>query len=280
MQVLYELDINENLSCKLDEALSELNNILDNHLALKDKDFAIALIKDVLERREVIDGIIAKAAPDWPIEKIGVVDRNILRIGLCELIFGEKNNIPPKVAIDQAIEVAKEYGGENSGKFINGVLGAVYKELGEPNKDFKTTPRELITENKAGVIVYKIVDGELSLAFVHDVFGYWTLSRGGIEEGETKEECAKREAKEEMGLDVEIGKEVHLHSYTAHHPEKGRINKVITYFLAKALNDELKLGSTGGLDSVKWFKESEIAGLKIYSDLKPVINKGISMIER
>ena len=68
-------------------------------------------------------------------DKISIVDRNILRIGLTELLFGDRNQVPPKVAINEAIELAKTFGGENSGKFINGVLGAVYKEIGEPGKE-------------------------------------------------------------------------------------------------------------------------------------------------
>jgi hypothetical protein len=78
--------------------------------------------------------MIKRAAPDWPLEKIGVVDRNVLRIGLSELLFGDRTQVPPKVAIDEAIELAKTFGGETSGKFVNGVLGAIYKEMGEPEK--------------------------------------------------------------------------------------------------------------------------------------------------
>jgi len=93
------------------------------------------LIDQVLKKRAVIDEIIEKAAPDWPIDKISIIDRNILRIGLTELLFGDRKEVPPKVAINEAIELAKTFGGENSGKFVNGVLGAVYKEIGEPGKE-------------------------------------------------------------------------------------------------------------------------------------------------
>ena len=76
-----------------------------------------------------IDNIIKKAAPEWPIEQVSIIDRNALRIGLYELLYANSEEVPPKVAINEAIEIAKNYGGPNSGKFINGVLGTVYKEM-------------------------------------------------------------------------------------------------------------------------------------------------------
>ena len=109
---------------------------------LEDDDFVSSLMNGVLEKHTIIDKIIEKAAPDWPIDKISVVDRNILRIGLTELLFGDRSQVPPKVAINEAIELAKTFGGENSGKFINGVLGAVYKEMGEPDKGHQKAPEK------------------------------------------------------------------------------------------------------------------------------------------
>ena len=81
-----------------------------------------------------MDEIITVSAPEWPIEKLPMVDRNVLRIGLFELLYADRNEVPPRVAINEAIELAKNYGGINSGKFINGVLGTVYREIGEPDK--------------------------------------------------------------------------------------------------------------------------------------------------
>jgi transcription antitermination protein NusB len=73
---------------------------------------------------------------------VAPIDRNALRIGLYELLFADRNEVPPKVAINEAIEISKNYGGPNSGKFINGVLGTVYREIGEPGKDDKPKPKE------------------------------------------------------------------------------------------------------------------------------------------
>ncbi len=100
----------------------------------KDKDFTNTLIEGVVLNKEDLDKIISAAAPEWPIEKITTIDRNVLRIGLYELIYGDKKEVPPKVAINESIELAKQFGGSSSGKFVNGVLGTVYRELGEQEK--------------------------------------------------------------------------------------------------------------------------------------------------
>ncbi len=96
---------------------------------IKDAEFVYSLIDGVISNVAEIDKIITAAAPEWPLEKITTIDRNVLRIGLYELIYGDKNDVPPKVAINEAIELAKSFGGSSSGKFVNGVLGTVYKEI-------------------------------------------------------------------------------------------------------------------------------------------------------
>lgn len=91
--------------------------------------FTELLTEGVVKHLQKIDKIIQQSAPERPIEQLGIIDRNVLRIGLFELLYGNKEEVPPKVAINEAIELAKNFGGESSGKFINGVLGTVYKEL-------------------------------------------------------------------------------------------------------------------------------------------------------
>lgn len=102
--------------------------------AAKGSAFITRLTKNVVEHRKRIDEIITKAAPKWPLNQITLIDRNTLRLGIAELLFGDYKEVPPKVAINEAIELAKSYGGASSGKFINGVLGTIYKEIGEPLK--------------------------------------------------------------------------------------------------------------------------------------------------
>lgn len=128
MQSLYEWDF----SGKKPETLEKIieKNIREFGPGLEDKGFVWQLINGVISHIVDIDKIIEKAAPEWPVNQITIIDRNILRIGLYELLYGNKEEVPPKVAINEAIELAKTFGGENSGKFINGVLGTVFKEIG------------------------------------------------------------------------------------------------------------------------------------------------------
>ena len=92
-----------------------------------DQGFVTSIIDGVMKNLETIDGYIIKYATEWPLEQITVVDRNILRIGVYELVFNDE--IPAKVAINEAIEIAKAFGSASSGKFVNGVLGAIYKDM-------------------------------------------------------------------------------------------------------------------------------------------------------
>ncbi len=112
---------------KTKEALNR--NLKEFAPGLEDDIFVFSLTEEVLKKSKVVDEIIKKAAPDWPLDKISIVDRNILRIGLTELLFGDRSQVPPKVAINEAIELAKTFGGESSGKFVNGVLGSIYKDM-------------------------------------------------------------------------------------------------------------------------------------------------------
>ncbi len=250
-----------------------------------EKSFSEKLLKNVIDKKEDLDNIIVKAAPDWPMEKISITDRNILRIGLCELLFSDRKEVPAKVAINEAIELAKVYGGEKSGGFINGVLGTIYKELGEPGKEEtskknnKDIPYEKMPVKRlAGAVVYSIKDDVIYFAFVHDVFGRWTLSKGKIEEGEDPKQGAVREIKEEMGIDITIEGELLNNEYIANHPQEGKIRKQVTYFLANAEMKDLKLGDSGGLDDAKWFKLQDIQSLNFYNDILPIITKAITMI--
>jgi len=94
-------------------------------------EFVKFLGEGIVKNVDKLDKIIAESAPERPVEQLSAIDRNVLRLGLFELIFGKKNEVPPKVAINEAIELAKGFGGENSGKFINGVLGTVYRQIEE-----------------------------------------------------------------------------------------------------------------------------------------------------
>ena len=127
MQSLYEWDFSGQKK-ELEEITER--NIQEFGPGLEDKSLIWQIITGVVKQLANLDKIIEKAAPEWPINQITIVDRNILRIGLYELIYSNKEEVPPKVAINEAIELGKSFGGESSGKFINGVLGTVFKEIG------------------------------------------------------------------------------------------------------------------------------------------------------
>lgn len=129
MQSLYEWDFYGKKEGALDEIVER--NIADFGPGLEDIQFAHQLAHGVLDHIIDIDNIIEKAAPEWPIAQIPIIDRNVLRLGLYELLYANKEEVPPKVAINEAIELAKNFSGQISGKFVNGVLGTVYKQLEE-----------------------------------------------------------------------------------------------------------------------------------------------------
>ena len=136
MQSLYEWDF---FGKKVNLEKIVERNIKEFGPGLEDTSFVWQLITGIVQHLQEIDKIIEKAAPEWPIDQISIVDRNVLRIGLYELLYSDKTAVPPKVAINESIELAKSFGGESSGKFINGVLGTVYKEI-EKTEESQRTP--------------------------------------------------------------------------------------------------------------------------------------------
>lgn len=283
LQTLFELDFKQSERENAEGVL--IRNTTEFAPGIGDGAFMKKLLDLILSKQTEIDKIIEKAAPDWPIDKIAIVDRNVLRLGLSELLFFDKEEVPGKVAINEAIELAKTFGGESSGKFINGVMGAVYKEMGEPGKnEFSTKKNEIPfekmpIEKKVGGVVYAENEGVLYLALVHDVFGHWTLSKGGLEDGETDEVGLKRIIKEEINLKVEefIDK-MGENEYVANHPEKGKHRKQVTYYLIRAKYSDIKLGESGGLDDARWFKLQEILDLNFYDDILPLVTKAIKRL--
>ncbi len=274
LQSLFEWDFNGCNDLDIERIIKY--NIGEFAPGLENNDFIYALIKGTLKKRNKIDKIIEKAAPEWPLEQISIVDRNVLRIGLYELLFGNKKEVPVKVAINEAIELAKTFGGDSSGKFVNGVLGTVYKEVGGEEEKKKEMPKERL----GGAVVYIKENKKILFALVHDVFGYWTLSKGHVEENENLKDCTIREIKEEIGIDIKLEEELGANDYVASDPEKGKIKKIVSYFLASTNDKNIKLKETGGLDDVRWFTLDDIAGLKIYDDIRPIITRAVKILAK
>ncbi|MBI2063228.1 MAG: transcription antitermination factor NusB [Candidatus Yanofskybacteria bacterium] len=133
MQSLYEWDFKGSKNELLQEIVE--HNIKEFAPGIEETQFIRDLVDGTLAKIKEIDKIIEKAAPQWPINQIAMVDRAVLRLGIYELLFGKRDEVPPKVAINESIELAKSFGGDASGKFVNGVLGTIYREIGEPGKE-------------------------------------------------------------------------------------------------------------------------------------------------
>lgn len=282
LQTLFEWDQKNSDKAEVEVILHR--NIEEFARNKSDEPFMRRLLDGVLQKQKELDLVIEKAAPEWPIDRISPIDRNILRLGLYELLFSDRQEVPAKVAINEAIELAKQFGGENSGRFINGVLGAVYKEIGEPGKEEITKKKKDLPFDKmpivrlAGAVVYSINEGEMYLALVHDIFGHWTLSKSRVGEKETPAEGAVRALKEEAGLDIVIEAELGANEYVANKPDIGKHRKQVTYFLASAPYMELTMEKKGGLDDAKWFKVAEILDLNFYEDILPIVTKAVTML--
>ena len=283
LQSLFEWDLNELEKKAVHDVLDR--NVSEFAPNKTDLPFMEKLLDGVMSKKPELDMVIEKAAPEWPIDRISPVDRNILRLGLFELLFSDRKEVPAKVAINEAIELAKQFGGDNSSRFVNGVLGAVYKEIGEPGKEEQGKKRkrdvpfdEMPIQRLAGAVVYAEHEGQIYLALVHDIFGHWTLSKGKIEDAETVEEGAIREINEEIGLDIKIEEELGKNEYIATHPELGKIRKQVHYYLARSEYNEITLEQKGGLDDGKWFKVASILDLNFYEDILPIVTKAITVL--
>jgi transcription antitermination protein NusB len=144
MQSLYEWDFQSSLigDFKKEDRFNKdrldlivKNNISEYGIGMDKDDFIFDVADGVYANLKSIDAVIQRLAPEWPIGQVTIIDRNILRIGIYELLFSERPDVPPRVAINEAIELAKSFGGSSSGKFVNGVLGSLYKELREKKKE-------------------------------------------------------------------------------------------------------------------------------------------------
>lgn len=285
LQVLFERDASDG-RVALDESLGRLAEYAQEFGAREsDMPFMQELVKTAVAKQREIDEVITKAAPEWPLDKIAAIDRNILRLGLTELLFSDRTQVPAKVAINEAIELAKSFGGTSSSKFVNGVLGAVYIELGEPGKDEGGNRKAIArgpmpVEELVGTVIYAREGGEVYLALVHDIFGHWTLSKGKLQQGESHDAGVKRKAKEETGLDVTVEDQLGENEYIANDSKVsgGKKRRHATYFLSQAPFTDLVLKKEGGLDDAQWFPLASVGDLNFYDDVLPIVTRAINIL--
>jgi len=285
LQVLFERDASSGRMTP-DESLGRLAEYAAEFGAREsDMPFMQELVKTAIAKERELDDVIAKAAPEWPLDKIAAIDRNILRLGLTELLFADRTQVPAKVAINESIELAKTFGGNSSSKFVNGVLGAVYVELGEPGKDEGGARKAIAkgpmpVEELIGSIIYAREGSEVYLALVHDIFGHWTLSKGKLQPGEAHHDGVKRKAKEEVGLEVVVEDQLGENEYIANDSKVsgGKKRRHATYFLAKAPFADLVLKKEGGLDDAQWFPLASVGDLNFYDDVLPIVTRAINIL--
>ena len=146
MQSLFEWDFRKVENATMPEVVNR--NLEEFAPGLEDASFLRILVEGTLAHRAVIDELIGKCAPEWPVDQITAIDRTVLRLGIFELLYGNYDEVPPKVAINEAIELSKTFGSDSSPRFVNGVLGTIYREMGEPMKDDSSEKRRAALQLK------------------------------------------------------------------------------------------------------------------------------------
>ena len=278
MQSLYEWDFNGQKTAGLDAILEK--NMAEFGPGLDEREFPRHLVHGVIERLPQLDAIMEKAAPEWPIGQIAMVDRNILRLGLWELLFGDHQAVPPKVAINEAIELAKGFGGESSGKFVNGVLGTVYRELGEPGKEHPkrgegAPPKQ---EDYVGAVVFRRESGRVLWAMIHDTFNRWTFVKGHRRPEETKEAGAARKVKEEIGLDGRVLSPIGQNSYSAKNEQGEPVRRSVEYFLVETEDVNLTVEENAGIVEAQWFPMEAVMQTRHYDDTNHIIEAAMEKL--
>ena len=277
---LYEADF-RNITDP-DAVVSVFDRIADDEgiqCSKEEKRYVQETIHGVLAHQKDIDKMLAAVATDWPIEKMAIVDRNVLRLGLFEILFGEPFNVPPKVAISEAIETVKLYGGEASGAFVNGVLGTILKEVKTPDEiESTSSARKMV-----GSLVFAVRDDVPCFVFIKDMKNKWTVPKGRIQEQETLQDAVSRVTREEVGLTVKALHQIGRDMYINHSPD-GVVRKDVTYLLSEGQYAPLNLKACEGLKDVGWFTAEEAAALPMYKNvitiLRDAVQSVVSMLEQ
>ncbi len=240
-----------------------------------DQGFSLRLTEEVIDNHAIIDKLITKFAPEWPLEQITLVDRNVLRIGIFELKFDK--TIPPKVAINEAIELAKTYGGASSGKFVNGVLGSIYKEMISRGEK-QTLESQGIKEESSGGIIYRREGDNYFFALILDSYGKWTFPKGHIDGKESAEQAAVREIGEEIGIH-NLDNKGHLDDLQlkVHKPEQQPFRKLVHVFLFETTDTELKPQMSEVKDA-RWYGPQEAHDIIGYEETKNIFRQVLDQL--
>lgn len=264
LQTLYEWDFDESV-----DILDVLNRNINNSGFKVDESFCKKITEGVIKSIDGINDLIKKTAPEWPLEQIASIDRSILRIGIFELMFD--GEVPPKAVINESVELGKEFGGENSGKFINGVLGTIYR-ASERYEDEDVTI-------SAGGIIFRKEGNEYKFLLVKNAWGKWTFPKGAVEEGETWQEAAVREIREETGIEeAQILGEIGEIRFTDKSKETP-IKKNVHFYLIRTEQVETKVTPGAHIDEVKWMNKDEAMASFDYENLNDLFRKSLEEIK-
>jgi N utilization substance protein B len=273
LQALFEWDFHGMPTGKLDNILEY--NFKEFAPDFDDQGFTKNVLFGVIEHLTEIDNLIVKYAPEWPLDQITGVDRNVLRLGIFELKY--TSDIPPKVAINESIELAKSFGGDSSGKFINGVLGSIYKVMqNKGEKQGMDQPTLGERQYSAGGVVWHRFGTEgIKIALILDGHGKWTFSKGRIKEHEDPEQAVKREIGEELGLrDLVIGRKVGELELIVREPNIQPYPKTVYMYEIEAKDNVLiPAQNVGEMKDAKWYEIDEVENVLGYDQALGIWNK-------
>ncbi len=259
--------------------------VAENFSIVEDKetlDYALKIVKGVFDNKDKIDEILRGAVVKTSLENVYAIDLSILRCALFELLFSKDEKIPPRVVLDEYIELAKFLSNDSSRRFVNGVLASIYENV--KDGDSADGEEDVVGEdNRIGFMVYKIVDGVVYVLMIYDRFYFWTLPKGRVLDGESHEDVIVRKAKEEIGLDIEkgsIGEKIGDTQYVYRDPERGLIRVNVDYYLVEynGAMEDVSVGNKKSVLDVKFFDVEELADLRVYDDIIRVLNSGLEYI--
>lgn len=273
LQTLFQWDFNKQTE-NIDDILAY--NFKEFAIDFDDDGFSKELTEGVIKNQAEIDALIIKFAPEWPLDQITTTDRNCLRIGIYELKFDK--TIPPKVAINEAIELAKTYGGDSSGKFINGVLGSIFKEM-EKAGEKPGMDEGVEKETSAGGVVYHKVGNDYKIVLILSAHDKWALPKGHMNETEKEKDAVLREVSEETGLiNLKVLNYLCETEIKIKQPKTTTVLKTIKFYLVESTDDKIVIPKIDELKDVRWFSPAEAYKKTDYDNVREALSKAYKIL--